>query len=83
MKKDTLLKIEEALDGIRPYMQTDGGNVRVMELTNDNVLKLEFLGNCGSCPMSSMTFQAGIKEAVMRAVPEVDHVEVVNLVTNK
>lgn len=83
MKKDTLSKIEETLDGIRPYMQTDGGNVRVMELTSDNVLKLEFLGNCSSCPMSSMTFQAGIKEAVLRAVPEIDHVEVVNLVTNK
>ncbi|PGH38176.1 MAG: hypothetical protein CRN43_16760 [Candidatus Nephrothrix sp. EaCA] len=83
MKKDTLSKIEEALDGIRPYMQADGGNVRVRELTGDNVLKLEFLGNCGNCPMSSMTFQAGIKDAVMKAAPEIDHVEVVNIDVNK
>lgn len=83
MIKNTLSRIEEALDGIRPYMEADGGNVRVAELTEDNVLKLEFLGYCSSCPMSSMTFQAGIKEAVMKAVPEIDHIEVVNMVTNK
>jgi Fe-S cluster biogenesis protein NfuA len=53
--------------------------VRVIELTSDLNLKLEFIGNCGNCPMSSMTFKAGVEEAIRKAVPEVKEVEVINL----
>lgn len=72
-------KIEFALDTIRPYLEADGGNVRVVELTEDFVLKIEMLGNCGSCPMSSMTLKAGVEEAIKRAIPEIIRVEAVNL----
>jgi len=72
-------RIEASLDTIRPYLEADGGNVRILELTADNVLKLEFLGNCGSCPMSTMTFKAGVEEAIKRTVPEVKSIQVVNL----
>ena len=72
-------KIEFALDKIRPYLEADGGNVRVVELTEDFVLKIEMLGNCGSCPMSSMTLKAGVEEAILRAIPEIKRVEAVNL----
>jgi Fe-S cluster biogenesis protein NfuA len=71
--------IETALDSIRPYLMADGGNVKVLELSSENVLKLEFVGACGSCPMSTMTFKAGVEEAIKRAVPEVKSIEVVNL----
>lgn len=74
-------RIEDALDTIRPYLTADGGNVRVAEIDKDMVLKLEFLGNCSSCPMSTMTFRAGVEEAIKRAVPEVKSIEVVNLST--
>ncbi|MBN7811884.1 NifU family protein [Algoriphagus sp. H41] len=72
-------KIEFALDTIRPYLEADGGNVRIVELTDDLVLKIEMMGNCGSCAMSTMTLKAGIEEAIKRAIPEIVRVEAVNL----
>ena len=72
-------KIEESLDSIRPYLVADGGNVRITEITDEHVLKLEFIGACGSCPMSTMTFKAGVQDAVRRAVPEIRSIEVINL----
>ena len=72
-------KIEFALDTILPYLEADGGNVRIVELTEDFVLKIEMLGNCGSCPMSSMTLKAGVEEAILRSIPEIKRVEAVNL----
>ncbi len=76
---NVLLRVEEALNNIRPYLEADGGNVRVLELTQNGLLRLEFVGNCGNCPMSSMTFRAGVEEAIRRSVPEVQGIEVVNL----
>jgi len=74
-------RIEAALDGIRPYLEADGGNVRVLEVTDEQVLKLEFMGACGTCPMSTMTFKAGVEEAIKRTVPEIKKIVVVNLIT--
>ena len=79
-KKDDLnIKVEAALDKIRPYLVMDGGNVRVLEITKEKKLILEFMGNCGSCPMSTMTFKAGVEEAIKKSVPEIGHIEVVNM----
>ncbi len=72
-------KIEQALDSIRPYLEADGGNVKVVELTEDMVLRLELLGACSSCPMSTMTLKAGVEEAIKRAIPEIVRVEAVNI----
>lgn len=76
---DFLLRIESALDQIRPYLEADGGNVKVLEVTDDMTLKLELLGACGSCPMSTMTLKAGVEQSVLRAVPEIRAVEAVNV----
>jgi len=75
-------RIEESLDSIRPYLQADGGDVKIMSFNQDHILKLEFVGNCGSCPMSTMTFKAGVEEAIKKAVPEIQSIEVVNLSAN-
>ncbi len=77
--EDIINRIEASLDNIRPYLEADGGNIRVLEVTEDKTLRLEFMGNCGSCPMSTMTFKAGVEEAVRRLVPEVRNIEVINL----
>ncbi len=71
--------IEFSLENLRPYLEADWGNVRIVELTEDKVLKIELLGNCGSCPMSTMTLKAGVEEAIIRAIPEIIRVEAVNL----
>ncbi|MDB5015270.1 MAG: hypothetical protein JWQ84_102 [Mucilaginibacter sp.] len=72
-------QVEAALDTIRPYLLTDGGNVSVEEITPENVVRLRLLGSCGSCPMSIMTLKAGIEEAIKKAVPEITGIEAVNL----
>jgi Fe-S cluster biogenesis protein NfuA len=76
---DLLQRVENALDTIRPYLEADGGNVSIEEITSDNVVRLRLLGSCGSCPMSIMTLKAGIEQAIKRAVPEIDSIEAVNL----
>lgn len=76
----TLLeRVEQALDSIRPYLHTDGGDVSVEEITPDNVVKLRLLGTCASCSMSIMTFKAGLEQAVKKSVPEIVAVEAINL----
>jgi Fe-S cluster biogenesis protein NfuA len=77
--EDIIQRIEASLESIRPYLIADGGNIKVSEVTSDNVVKLEFVGACGTCPMSAMTFKAGVEEAIKRAVPEVARIEVTNL----
>lgn len=72
-------KIERSLDSMRPFLAADGGNVRVLDISDDKVVRLELLGACGSCPMSAMTFKGGLEEAVLRAVPEISRVEAVNI----
>ncbi|MFT4857410.1 MAG: Fe-S cluster biogenesis protein NfuA [Algoriphagus sp.] len=79
MTQELREQIEFALDTIRPYLEADGGNVRIVELTEDKVLKIELMGNCGTCPMSTMTLKAGVEEAIIRAIPEIIRVEAVNL----
>jgi Fe-S cluster biogenesis protein NfuA len=72
-------KIEKALDSIRPYLVADGGNVEIVEITSENVLRLALVGNCQSCNMSTMTFRAGVEEAIRREVPEILAVEEIKI----
>lgn len=73
-------KIEASLNSIRPYLKADGGDVRINEITPEFVVKLEFVGTCGNCSMSTMTFKAGVEAAIKRDVPEVKGIEVINLI---
>lgn len=74
-----LQQVEAALDEVRPYLKTDNGNVSIIEVTNDNVVRLKFEGACSSCSMSSMTLKAGIEETILRMVPQIKSVEAVNV----
>ena len=73
-------KIESSLNSIRPYLKADGGDVKVNHVTEDNVVQLEFVGACGNCSMSTMTFKAGVEAAIKRDVPEIKSIEVINLI---
>jgi Fe-S cluster biogenesis protein NfuA len=79
MNKDLLIRVEEALQQIRPYLEADGGNVSLVEVTSDFIVKLELHGACKTCSMSMMTMKAGIEESIRRAVPEIISVEAINL----
>ena len=77
--QEVVSRVEKALDEVRPYLETDGGNVKVLDVDNDMVVTLELLGACGSCPMSVMTMKAGIEETIKRQVPEIKDVRAVNI----
>jgi Fe-S cluster biogenesis protein NfuA len=64
-------KIQDALKQIRPYLEADGGDVELVEVTKDLVARVKLLGACSSCSMSTMTMKAGIEDAIKRAIPEI------------
>ena len=70
-------KIKDVLDQLRPYLQADGGDMKLVEITEDYTVILELIGACGSCPMRTMTLKAGIESTLKREVPEVKSVEAV------
>ncbi|MCC7302232.1 MAG: NifU family protein [Bacteroidia bacterium] len=72
-------KVEKALEQIRPYLEADGGNVELEEVTPDGVALLRLTGACQSCSMSMMTLKSGIEATVRRAVPEIKSVEAINI----
>lgn len=72
-------KVEDALQTIRPYLQADGGDVKLLDVNSEGIVSLELLGACGSCPMSTMTLKAGVEEAIKRAIPEIKGVEAINI----
>ncbi len=71
-------RLANALDAIRPYLEADGGDLRVIGLTNEMTLQIELLGTCKSCTMSAMTLKAGVEQAVLKAVPEIKAVEAID-----
>lgn len=75
---ELLRRVDEALESIRPFLITDGGNVRIVEITEDMIVNLELLGACGTCPMSAMTLKAGVEESIRKAVPEIRGVYAIN-----
>jgi Fe-S cluster biogenesis protein NfuA len=76
---DTLYRrVEDALDTIRPYLEADGGNVEIVEITVDQDLKIELKGACKTCNMSHMTMRSGIEATIRRAVPEIKDIISVN-----
>ncbi|MBL0104192.1 MAG: NifU family protein [Bacteroidetes bacterium] len=74
---DIQVRVEEALNQLRPYLEADSGNVSLVEITDDNVVRLRFLGACKSCSMSAMTLKAGIEQTILKMVPEIRRVEAV------
>lgn len=70
-----IARIENALDTLRPYLQSDNGDVELVDVTPDMTVKLRFKGACSSCSMSAMTLRAGIEETLLRMIPEIKKVE--------
>ena len=78
-KDDLYAEVTAALDKIRPYLEADGGDVKIVEINDDNVVIIELLGACSSCPMSTMTMKAGVEEIIKREVPGIRSVEAINI----
>lgn len=71
-------KIEIALNSMRPFLQADGGDVELVNVTDDMEVQLRLLGNCSSCEMSHMTMRAGIENGLKSAIPQIKNVIAVN-----
>jgi Fe-S cluster biogenesis protein NfuA len=67
-------KVEKALEKVRPMLMADGGNVDLIDVTADGVVKLKLTGSCGCCPMSQMTLKMGIERLLKQEVPEIKEV---------
>ena len=73
--KEEILK---ALESIRPFLQSANGDVELVEVSEDGIVKVRLTGECRDCPMSVMTLRAGIERSLMRQVPGIKRIESVN-----
>lgn len=71
-------EIQKALNNIRPYLQADNGDVELVDVSKDGIVKVKLTGSCEVCPLSMMTLRAGIERAIMREVPAVKRIEAVS-----
>ena len=71
-------KIEEAIQGLRPFFEADQGDIQLLGVDENFVVKVELLGACKTCSINNMTLKAGIEDAVKRIAPEIHSVEAVN-----
>lgn len=68
-------KVEKALVKVRSFLQADGGDVELVEVTEEGVVRVKLTGACSGCPMASMTLKTGIERILKEEVPEVKRVE--------
>lgn len=73
-----LQRVNNALEDIRPHLAVDGGNIEVVEITQDFIVKIKWIGNCEHCTMSAMTMKAGVEQAIKSKVSEIKSVEAIN-----
>ncbi len=75
MEKNKLFdKINSALNQVRPYLQADGGDISLIDITDDFVVKVKLTGACHGCPFSYQTLKSGVEQALIREVPEIKEV---------
>jgi Fe-S cluster biogenesis protein NfuA len=67
-------RVLKALERVRPYLQSDGGDISLVEITDDNTVKVKLQGACYGCPFSIQTLKAGVEQALMQEVPEIKSV---------
>lgn len=70
-------EVQKALNSVRPFLQADNGDVELVEITNDGIVKVRLTGSCAICPLSIMTLRAGIERTIMKEVPSVRRIEAV------
>jgi Fe-S cluster biogenesis protein NfuA len=71
-------RVLQALEKVRPYLQSDGGDISLVEITDDNTVKVKLQGACHGCPHSLQTLKAGVEQVLLKEVPEISKVESVD-----
>ena len=67
-------RVAKALERVRPYLQSDGGDIDLLDVTDDMTVKVKLKGACHGCPYSMQTLKAGVEQAIMKEVPEIKRV---------
>lgn len=67
-------RVAKALDKVRPYLQSDGGDIDLIEVTDDMIVKVKLKGACNGCPYSMQTLKAGVEQTILREIPEIKEV---------
>lgn len=78
MNKEVLEKVNKGIENVRPYLIADGGDVELVDVTDDNIVKVKLTGACDGCPFSMMTLKAGIEQSIKKEWPELVGLESVN-----
>ena len=76
---DYTQRVQEVLADLRPFLEADGGDITLEEITIEGVARVRLHGACQSCSMSPMTMKAGVEEAIKRVAPSIKSVEAVNM----
>ena len=76
--KNIIDKVEAAIQQLRPFLEADGGDMELIEVTDDMLVRVRLVGACGSCSMSPMTLKAGLEENLKSILPEIKGVESVS-----
>lgn len=71
---ELLIRVNNTLDQLRPYLQSDGGDITVEEITDDFIVKVKLTGACEACPFSIHTLKAGVEQALKKEIPEIREV---------
>ena len=71
-------RVLKALERVRPYLQSDGGDISLVEITDDNIVRVKLQGACHGCPFSIQTLKAGVEQALIQEVPEITRVDSVD-----
>lgn len=79
MDRQLIDRVEAAMDTMRPFLEADGGDMELVEITDEMVVRLRLLGACKECHMSAMTLKAGVEEAIKSSVPQITAVEAVDV----
>jgi Fe-S cluster biogenesis protein NfuA len=80
-KEELAIKINESLEELRPHLKADGGDMELVEISDEGIVRVRLLGACSDCSMSLMTIKAGLEEAVKKVAPEIIAVEAINMPT--
>ena len=67
-------RVANALEKVRPYLQSDGGDITLIEVTEDKTVKVQLTGACHGCPYSMQTLKVGVEQAILKEVPEIKEV---------
>lgn len=78
-KEELTQQVQNVLEQVRPYLQADGGDIKFIEITDDNTVNVELTGACGSCAFSTITLKNGVEATLKKALPEIKEVVAINV----